>query len=50
MYHYRCTEQQLGDALKQIHEAGDTLHSAVFKGGRDWVLIVVKADLDAGVS
>lgn len=43
MYFYRCTEQQLNDALQRIYEAGDRLHSAVFKGGRDWVLIVFKA-------
>jgi hypothetical protein len=43
MYFYRCTEQQLNDALQHIYESGDTLHSAVFKGGRDWVLIVFKA-------
>jgi len=45
MYFYRCTEQQLNDALQHIHESGDTLHSAVFKGGRDWVLFVIKADV-----
>jgi hypothetical protein len=43
MYFYRCTEQQLGDALERIHEAGDTLLHAVYKGGRDWVLICRKA-------
>lgn len=43
MYAFRCTEQQLNDSLERIFEAGDTLHSAVFKGGRDWMLFVVKA-------
>lgn len=43
MYFYRCTEQQLGDALERIHESGDTLLQAVYKGGRDWVLICLKA-------
>lgn len=43
MYFYRCTEQQLGDALDRIHESGDTLLQAVYKGGRDWVLICRKA-------
>lgn len=42
VYFYRCTEQQLGEHLTRIHEAGDTLHRAVYKGGRDWVLICVK--------
>ena len=45
MYFYRCTEQQLNDALQQIHESGDTLLHVVFKGGRDYVLICLKADV-----
>lgn len=43
MYFFRCTEQQLGDSLAKIHESGDTLLQAVFKGGRDWILICQKA-------
>lgn len=43
MYFYRCTEQQLAEALDRIHENGDTLLQAVYKGGRDWVLICLKA-------
>lgn len=43
MYPYRCTEQQLGDALLRITEAGDTLLHAIHKGGRDWMLICRKA-------
>lgn len=43
MYSFRCTEQQLNDMLQQIDEAGDTLLHAVFKGGRDWMLICRKA-------
>ena len=42
MYFYRCTEQQLGDSLQRIDEAGDTLLHVVFKGGRDYVLICRK--------
>lgn len=49
MYFYRCTEQQLGEALDRIHGAGDTLITAVFKGGRDWVLICRKNDVHAAV-
>lgn len=45
MYFYRCTEQQLNDALQAIVESGDTLIQAVFKGGRDWVLICRKASI-----
>lgn len=44
MYFYRCTEQQLNDALEHIYSSGDTLLQAVFKGGRDWVLICKRAD------
>lgn len=44
MYPYRCTEQQLPDALQHIEESGDALLHAVYKGGRDWVLICRKAD------
>lgn len=43
MYAFRCTEQQLNDSLARIDEAGDTLLQAVYKGGRDWVLICRKA-------
>lgn len=43
MYSFRCTEQQLNDELARIHAAGDTLLQAVYKGGRDWVLICLKA-------
>jgi len=45
MYFYRCTEQQLNDALQSIHESGDTFLQAVYKGGRDWVLICRKGDV-----
>jgi hypothetical protein len=48
MYFYRCTEQQLNDALQRIHESGDTLLQAVYKGGRDWVLVCRKGDLGGG--
>lgn len=44
MYFYRCTEQQLGDALKSIDESGDLLLHVVYKGGRDYVLICRKVD------
>jgi hypothetical protein len=43
LYPYRCTEQQLPDALKDIEESGDTVEHVVYKGGRDYVLICRKA-------
>lgn len=43
MYKYRCTSDKLDAALEHIHESGDTLLQAVFTGGRDWVLICLKA-------
>lgn len=49
MYCFRCTEQQLGDSLERIHESGDRLLQAVYKGGRDWVLICLKASDEPSV-
>jgi hypothetical protein len=43
LYPYRCTEQQLPDALQHIEESGDAVAHVVYKGGRDWVLICRKA-------
>lgn len=41
-YLYRCTEQQLETHLQRIADAGDSVEHVIFKGGRDYVLVVRK--------
>lgn len=43
-YKYRITEEQLDKHLGLIAEAGDHVEAVVYKGGRDYVLIVRKAE------
>ncbi len=39
-YLYRSTEDKLEEHLPRIAEAGDTVEHIIFKGGRDYVLVV----------
>lgn len=44
MYPYRTTYDKLEHAHQQITEAGDTVDSRHFLGGRDWVLMCRRGD------
>ena len=45
-YLYRCTEDKLQQHLERIHEAGDSVEHAIYKGGRDYVLVVRRGPID----
>jgi hypothetical protein len=42
-YLFRSTEDKLEQHLQSIADAGDTVEHTVFKGGRDYVLVVRRA-------
>lgn len=42
-YVYRTTTDKLGSDLNRIAECGDRIVTPVHVGGRDWVLICIKA-------
>lgn len=42
-YVYKCTTQQLEDALNHIVECGDQIVQPAFCGGRDWIIVCIRA-------
>lgn len=43
-YVYRTTTDKLGESLNRISDSGDQIRETVHVGGRDWVVVCVKAD------
>lgn len=43
-YIFRTTTDQLAASMDRVVDSGDQILWPVFTGGRDWVLVCIKAD------
>lgn len=46
-YVYRTTTDKLADSLNHITESGDTVIAPTHVGGRDWVIVCCKGQVES---